>query len=415
MPDKTFFSLDILPARKGDCLLLHYGTDDDPRLWMIDGGPSNVYHPSLRPRLEDIKAARGLDDTQSLPVDLLMVSHVDDDHINGVLQFAQELQDTANAHQPLLAKVDKLWHNVFDDILGNSQTEMENTSDGFASMGGGAGPTGSGHDTAAIFASIRQGHRLRRLAEFFEQRSGDWRLNRPFTNLVMMSEDDDAPVTDFPGLNVTIIGPRKPEIIKLQKKWDKFLRDNNLGRDDPQAALAAAGQDRSISNLASIVALVECNGKTMLLTGDALGKKIVKSLEARGLASDGAPLVVDILKLQHHGSTRNVTPKFFKRVKATHYIFSGDGEHGNPERETVQMLLDEHDGRNITLHFSNPVAQIDAKRESEADGHGGGWVHADHALQPLLDQVTAADPSIHVSEPTDRKGIRINLLDEVTG
>ena len=73
------------------------------------------------------------------------------------------------------------------------------------------------------------------------------------------------------------------------------------------------------------------------------------------------------------------------------------------------------DGRDITLHFSNPIAQIDAKRESEAVDHGDAWVPADHALQTLLDQVMAADPSITVSEPSDRKGIRINLLDEVTG
>ena len=34
------FSLDVLPARKGDCLILHFGTDDDPALILIDGGPS---------------------------------------------------------------------------------------------------------------------------------------------------------------------------------------------------------------------------------------------------------------------------------------------------------------------------------------------------------------------------------------
>lgn len=34
------FSLDVLRARKGDCLMLHYGPEDDPRLILIDGGPS---------------------------------------------------------------------------------------------------------------------------------------------------------------------------------------------------------------------------------------------------------------------------------------------------------------------------------------------------------------------------------------
>ena len=30
------FSLDVIRARKGDCLILHYGTTDDPHLVMID-------------------------------------------------------------------------------------------------------------------------------------------------------------------------------------------------------------------------------------------------------------------------------------------------------------------------------------------------------------------------------------------
>ncbi len=54
------FSLDVRRARKGDCLLLHYGTTGDPGLMLIDGGPSQVYTPQLKPRLAQIRAARGL-------------------------------------------------------------------------------------------------------------------------------------------------------------------------------------------------------------------------------------------------------------------------------------------------------------------------------------------------------------------
>ena len=50
------FSLDVRRARKGDCLLLHFGTADKPGLVVIDGGPKGVYEPHLKPRLLEIRA-----------------------------------------------------------------------------------------------------------------------------------------------------------------------------------------------------------------------------------------------------------------------------------------------------------------------------------------------------------------------
>ncbi len=36
------FSLDVRPARKGDCLLLHFGTKAESGLILIDGGQQSV-------------------------------------------------------------------------------------------------------------------------------------------------------------------------------------------------------------------------------------------------------------------------------------------------------------------------------------------------------------------------------------
>ena len=84
-----FFSLDVLRARKGDCLMLHFGSEDDPHLILIDGGPSDVYKPFLKPRLRKIHETRDLDEQEPLPVDVVMVSHVDDDHIKGILDLTR--------------------------------------------------------------------------------------------------------------------------------------------------------------------------------------------------------------------------------------------------------------------------------------------------------------------------------------
>src|SRR5688572_8721100 len=44
------FSLEVRRALKGDCLLLHFGTADEPELAIIDAGPATVYKEHLLPR-----------------------------------------------------------------------------------------------------------------------------------------------------------------------------------------------------------------------------------------------------------------------------------------------------------------------------------------------------------------------------
>ena len=118
------FSLEVRRARKGDCLLLHFGSNEDPGLIIIDGGPKSVYQPHLKPRLEQIRSARGLSNQESLPVDLLMISHVDDDHIQGILDLTKELVDARDERKPQLVQVLSFWHNSFDDIIGNRPEEL---------------------------------------------------------------------------------------------------------------------------------------------------------------------------------------------------------------------------------------------------------------------------------------------------
>jgi len=98
------FSLDVRRARKGDCLLVHYGSEGDPGLALIDGGPAQVYKPHLKPRLTQIRKARGLGNDESLAVDLLMVSHIDDDHINGILELTNELVSAKDSRTAITAE-----------------------------------------------------------------------------------------------------------------------------------------------------------------------------------------------------------------------------------------------------------------------------------------------------------------------
>jgi hypothetical protein len=355
------FSLDVRRARKGDCMAVHYGTTNEPGLMLIDAGPAKVYTPELKPRLDDFRKGRGLEPEDTLPVDLLMVSHIDDDHINGVLELSNELVQAKDSGARLPLKVRNFWHNTFDDIIGNKPDELlaaVTASFGAASLAGETDAEGLEPEAALVLASVGQGFRLRD-----DARKLEWRINRKFDGALVMATEAGEPLDMGKGLTFTVAGPMREELLKLQRDHDAFLKKKKEEKET-QAALASF-TDTSVANLSSIVVLAEVDGKKMLLTGDARGDKILKGLELVGLLEpDGvSKMHVDILKMPHHGSDRNIDPIFFQRISADHYVFSGNGEHGNPERDTLQMLLNDRGDEDYTVHLTYPIDETDVERE----------------------------------------------------
>jgi glyoxylase-like metal-dependent hydrolase (beta-lactamase superfamily II) len=99
----TVFSLEVLQAEQGDCLLIHFGLADAPQSVLVNGGPAGVTYPDvLEPRL------RRLAQRRRGPVELPLVvcSHIDDDHIGGVLDLVR-----AVAAKETSTTIGSVWHN----------------------------------------------------------------------------------------------------------------------------------------------------------------------------------------------------------------------------------------------------------------------------------------------------------------
>lgn len=348
MTDPKILTLEVLPARKGDSLLLHYGTRARRKLWVIDGGPSNVYKPVLKKRLN---ALRGQD---TLEIELLMVSHHDDDHIKGVLELCQDIE-TAQGQKPYTVR--NLWHNSFQRLVDLDEVAVASVPAVVTAQ-----LAGDEHD-AAMLASVGQGHDLGRIADRF-----DWPVNLPFKgHIAGLGRTAKSKVTRFKPLDITMIGPMKDEVDALREVYRTYLKKLEEGDEAGASAALASYSDKSPANLSSIVALVKHGGKSILLTGDARGDKILIGLRALGLVDGTRPLEVDVLKMPHHGSDRNIEPDFFETISARHYVFCGDGSHGNPERATLEMLFALRAAEDFTLHFNHPIADIDSKRREEFD------------------------------------------------
>ncbi len=364
------FALEAVYAGKGDALILHHGTTTSPRWILIDGGHRKVYANYLRPRLEELRvqfAGKLRKTNGKIPLDLVMVSHADADHVQGLLDLKRHLEaDNAPLDEPAVT-IAQMWVNGFDDLafgeLTGATQEKERKEAGVQSVVADL-TTDRDDDLRAWVASTGQCRELRTWAM-----SAAWQIpiNSAFGGQLVRR---DAPghsgrCSIVRGLSMTVIGPDEDRIEKLRAQWGKDL-EKILDREAKESAFA----DSSRHNLASIMVMVERAGKKMLLTGDARGDHLLEGLEAQGYVKNGR-VDVDLFKLPHHGSSRNAEDSTFETIVAPHYVISANGEHDNPDTELLQMLADGREkaepNGTYHVHFTFPERAFEQISEEDAD------------------------------------------------
>ncbi len=224
-----------------------------------------------------------------------------------------------------------------------------------------------------MLESVRQGRRLRQDANKLRIP-----INPGFQDGLALHDTGPASPVEIGGVKLRVLGPGSAEVENLKKRWKKDV-ERILEKEGDRAVMvqSASGLDTSVFNLSSIVVLAEAaSGKTMLLTGDARSDIMLEWMATAGDVLDvEGNLHVDLLKLPHHGSDRNVSPEFFERVTADHYVVSGDGRHGNPEPETLDWLLEARGDDDFMIHMTY------SPQELKADDH---YEHA--KLRKVLDR-----------------------------
>jgi hypothetical protein len=345
-------TFEALNALYGDCLLLRYpGLDGKEQIWIIDGGPKSetvngkplaVWKDVLLPRLKEINPA------PTLPVSLGMVSHIDDDHINGIQKLTSMLRSAGPAN-PAPVKFDRFWFNSFDDLVGPRPAGLSGTAAtaSMASLAEEALPGLDDDHATLVLQSVAQGDALGS-----DLRALQLNGNRPVNGMVVAKKGQKTFKVD--GAEVTIVGPMQERIDKLRAEWVRALQEPT--KEARQAALQELflpdkSLDRAVPNLSSIVVLVEVGGRKLLLTGDANGKHIVSAWQDLGLGA--VPVKLDLLKMPHHGSVRNSTEGFLEFFVADHYVFSANGKYDNPDAPVIEAIVKGHGHRKIALYFTN--------------------------------------------------------------
>lgn len=364
--------LTVFHAADGDCLLLA-SRGRRPRHLLIDGGRKDSYGRNTRDVLGRLRAA-------GRKLDVVCVSHIDDDHISGVLQLVEdevewrafEFRRTIrpDTREPRVSRppvIGEVWHNGLFKLVGDDVgVVVEPVLSTVATMLAGS-PRSDRRDLAFELDNLAHGE-----ASSMEltRRLSDRQLKIPLnprTGGALVKRATSGPPAagehvTLGSLEISLLGPSQDDIDKLRVDWKKWLRESDAALRRLQAALIADEErlgavnpgivanpliDQALgdglssvtaANVASIMLLVEEGTASVLLTGDGVSHEILEGLRRHRKLDASGRIHVSVLKLQHHAALANVDKTFVNSVTADHYVFCGNGAHENPEVEVVEAL-----------------------------------------------------------------------------
>ena len=361
--------LRVVQAEYGDCLLVDLGAPTDLKHILIDGGPDTIYDRHLRGELLGVRDSGG-------KVDLAVLSHVDNDHITGLLDLLAEIRTQRANGDPETVGLSAFWFNSFSQTI-----EVDNEVEARVKALIGMGNAGRTMATAGMAVQgIGEGNQLR---------LGAGALGLPVNpgfprDLVSLETAPEAIVLG--GAKLRIVGPTQRNLEELRREWLEWLdgHEEAIRSGDP---FLAAMADRSVPNLSSIMILVEADGRRILLTGDGRGDHLLQGLDKAGLLAPNGGLHVDVLKLPHHGSDRNVTRKFFQTVTADTYVASANGKDGNPDLATLIWIAEaaKQRGRAVRILVTNETPSTKQfRREYDLVEYGCDLIVMDATAHALV-------------------------------
>ena len=327
----------LLQANNGDAIHLKIKDEtSNYRNILIDGGTRDTYtyknhknktqDGALKQLIEQIR-------TQKENIDLLIMTHVDDDHIGGILKwFEQDIQ----------AKdlVKKVWFN--SGRLISEYFKQEEIKENLLVI----------RNDKNFNTSILQGVAF----ENFIEQHNIW------DRKIIKSGDDDIYMF---GLKFTILSPSEDKLKLLLSKWEKEVPIVNTSRTNDYSINLSEliksdsfREDSSMHNGSSIAFIVENQDTKILFLGDAHPQPIIDSLTNMGYSPQN-PLKVDFVKLSHHGSKANTSYELLDLIQSEDFLISSNGsKHGLPDKLCLARIINNKKKANLHFNYSALITQI---------------------------------------------------------
>lgn len=328
----------FLPVKYGDAFIIECDRGDAHGLVVVDGGPTGCGY-ILQNKLKEL----------GIP-DLMVLTHYDDDHIGGILQLVDTCLDDNTA------PAKEIWANCagYVDVAKDKYTTAA-----------------QGVKLAVKLDELKGKHGM----AWRDHLSEGYKSDLPFASIEVVSPTEAImkmaiKKQEEEGKQLLKAAPRNTD--DLAKPLDELVKDI------PQKPNLK--NDSELANASSIAFILTCDNLSILMLGDSYPQNVEKYLrEVKGY-SEEKPLVVDFVKVSHHGSKNNTSNGLLDIIQCDKFIISTNGGKGHskhPDRTAIAHILC-HPKRNmdrkVHLYFNHNMDLIETNGAPFLkEGEGEKW------------------------------------------
>lgn len=319
------YEINFLPARYGDCLWIEYGALENTKYILIDGGTGGT-KKDIKEVLKDVPKEKRI-------IELLVVTHIDRDHIEGILSLLEE--------EDLPCEIKSIWFNGWMHLQNNPSVE----------------PFGAVQGERLTAAILK--HKL------------PWNSHFQGGPVVVPQGGPLPKIILDGGMEIILLSPMKEHLTALRGSWESDVRDAGLDPGFGAPVIPNTGraqsfgipvipdvnklitekfyEDTAVANGSSIAFIAKFGGKAALLAGDSFPGVISRSLER--LEAD---LPLDLVKISHHGSKGNTSPDLIQKLDCSHFVISTSGTvFHHPDAVTIARLITLKDNPKIIFNYKS--------------------------------------------------------------
>ena len=365
-------NIKMYPAKNGDAFLIKQNSTN-PVAILIDGGYAATFKNWIS---NDLKLLAQL----GYSLNLVVVTHIDADHIAGLLEF---FRLNGNSQAPKIIPVENVWHNSLRSLSSTTDAYDNQSADDKDLLTeilrrGYPMPVGE-DEVEPVEISARQGSSL---AALLLGGGYCWNIGKGMQSI----NSEEVPTLKLSqDFLIRVIGPSVARLEELNHQWIAELRRNGftgkIGVDNvfddafeflcayenlrtavgihPTTISASTDcsledvylADNSVTNGSSIALIVELGISRLLFLGDSWAEDI--ELALRALPDTKFPIIFDVIKISHHGSLHNTSPALLKLIDSPVFLISSSGKcHDHPDLEALRAIVDRPSTFKRHLYFN---------------------------------------------------------------